>query len=102
MSTLAAVGLTSFGPVAAAAAARASSRDLVRASIQGVFTREGMRVGRWGVAEDATSWMGGVVVKVRSGDVDVAADAGMRFVGRARAAVVRFPRSMLVEFNLCW
>jgi len=52
-------------------------------------------VGRWGVAEDATSWAGGVVVKVRSGDVAAVA-AGIRVVGRARAATVRLPRTILV------
>lgn len=54
-------------------------------------------MGRWGVAEDATSWVGGVVVKVRSGDDVAVADAGMRVVGRARTAAVRLPRSILLS-----
>jgi len=50
------------------------------------------------VAEDETWCAGGVVVKVRS--VVGAVAAGMRVVGRARAAAVRLPRSIFGYFNL--
>lgn len=40
------------------------------------------------------------MVKVRSDDVGAVA-AGMRVVGRARAAAVRLPRSIFWLFSIC-